>query len=71
MSDRTLSQELRDRAAEAILIAAVVPEGTKAALQKVANELLTLAKAFDEPAGVATTPEAAMEQSGTALSADD
>ena len=60
-----LAQELRQHAAEAIRIAALVPEGTRDALQKIAAELLATAATFEATAAVVVAPQEVIEETRT------
>ncbi len=57
-----LAQELRQQAAEAIRIAALVPDGTRDALQQIAVELLATAATFEAATTVVVAPQEASEE---------
>ena len=62
----TLLEELRQQAAEAIRIAATVPEGTRAALQKLAADLLAAAADLEAAATVVVATDEAITETKTA-----
>ncbi len=56
MPDLTLAKELQQQAAEALRIAQLVPEGTRAVLTKIAADLLAEASALEVKSTVVVAP---------------
>jgi hypothetical protein len=61
-------QELREQAADALRMAALVPEGTRAALLKLSADLLATAAELEKGAVMAPAPEDPIEETRTAPS---